>query len=124
MALRDQILARFQRERKELGLSQKELAAKYQVSQTYMGELLGGKSDFHGMTLGRLESMFSDAVLHLGFNSINSISNTGTITGGITQQISFPDGTAELRSHIIEGLIDLDIPDDARTKILRVVKDA
>ena len=124
MALRDQILARFQREKKEQGLSQKELAAKYQVSQTYMGELLAGKSDFHGMTLGRLEMMFSDAVLHLGFNSINSISNTGTITGGITQQISFPDGTAELRSHIIEGLIDLDIPDDARTKILRVVKDA
>lgn len=124
MALRDQILARFQRERKELGLSPKELASKYRVSEPYMAAVLHGRADFHGMTIGRLEKMFSDAVLHLGFNTINSISNTGTIAGGITQQISFPDGTAELRSHIIEGLIDLDIPDDARTKILRVVKDA
>lgn len=72
MALRDQILARFQRERKEHGLSPKELASKYRVSEPYMAAVLHERVDFHGMTIGRLEKMFSDAVLHLGFNTINS----------------------------------------------------
>lgn len=72
MALRDQILARFQRERKGHGLSPKELASKYRVSEPYMAAVLHERVDFHGMTIGRLEKMFSDAVLHLGFNTINS----------------------------------------------------
>lgn len=40
MALGDQILSSFQRERKELRLSPKELASKYRVSEPYMAAVL------------------------------------------------------------------------------------
>lgn len=104
-------------------MTYEEIAKKYSIPLYTVHRLLTGKQSFSSLKLATLEEMFPNARLEFGANRVD---NEGRIEGGGAQVADTPVANAEarLRSTIISKLIDMDIPDDARTKALRLVKEA
>ncbi len=104
-------------------MTYEEIANKYCLPLYTVHRLLTGKQSFSSLKLATLEEMFPNARMEFGANRID---NEGTIEAGVTQVAETPSANAEgkFRAAIISQLIDMDIPDDARTKALRLVKEA
>lgn len=104
-------------------MTYEEIANKYCLPLYTVHRLLTGKQSFSSLKLATLEEMFPNARLEFGANRID---NEGTIERGVTQVAETPSANAagKFRAAIISQLIDMDIPDDARTKALRLVKEA
>ena len=65
------------------GASQIELANKYKIPQVSISKLLSGKKTFSGLSIGTIDRMFPNAVLHINGDkvNINASNNSGNVVG-------------------------------------------
>ncbi len=99
------------------GRTQCEIASRHHTTQTCIQSLLSGKRSPRGLTLATVEKMFPLASLNLtGSGASQVLQINGDGNHHVTQQ-----GREELRQRLVEKVVALDIPDDARTKVLRLI---
>lgn len=107
------------------GKTQCDIAAKHNVTQTYIQCLLSGKRKPTGITLGTLQRMFPRATLDLrGASSSQVMQNCGN---GNRQIMGPSSDSSELESYqlrLYRGLAGLDISDDAKAKVLALIQSA
>ncbi len=107
------------------GRTQCDIAAKHNVTQTYIQCLLSGKRKPTGITLGTLQRMFPHATLDLrGASSSQVMQNCGN---GNRQIMGPSSDSSELESYqlrLYRGLAGLDISDDAKAKVLALIQSA
>lgn len=108
------------------GRTQCDIAAKHNVTQTYIQCLLSGKRKPTGITLGTLQRMFPHATLNLrGASSSQVMQNRGNGNRQIMGTSS--DSSSDLASYqlrLYHGLAGLDISDDAKAKVLALIQSA
>lgn len=107
------------------GRTQCDIAAKHNVTQTYIQCLLSGKRKPTGITLGTLQRMFPRATLDLrGASSSQVMQNCGN---GNRQIMGSSSDSSDLESYqlrLYRGLAGLDISDDAKAKVLALIQSA
>ena len=107
------------------GRTQCDIAAKHNVTQTYIQCLLSGKRKPTGITLGTLQRMFPRATLDLrGASSSQVMQNCGN---GNRQIMGPSSDSSDLESYqlrLYRGLAGLDISDDAKAKVLALIQAA
>lgn len=107
------------------GRTQCDIAAKHNVTQTYIQCLLSGKRKPTGITLGTLQRMFPHATLDLrGASSSQVMQNCGN---GNRQIMGPSSDSSDLESYqlrLYRGLAGLDISDDAKAKVLALIQSA
>lgn len=107
------------------GKTQCDIAAKHNVTQTYIQCLLSGKRKPTGITLGTLQRMFPRATLDLrGASSSQVMQNCGN---GNRQIMGPSSDSSDLESYqlrLYRGLAGLDISDDAKAKVLALIQSA
>ncbi len=112
-----QDLLDFIREEYKGGRTQCEIASRYNTSQACIQKLLSGHRSPRGLTLATVEKMFPRA--RLDFTGSGS-SQVMQINGDSNHHIS-QGGREDYRHRLVEKVVALDIPDDARTKVLRLI---
>lgn len=112
------------RELYDSGMTQQEIADKTGISRSYIRDLLSGKRDIDGLTLKKINQLFPDSALTLGNRSIGNNNTIGNNTRVQSDNNFLPssDGIEQLRRTLINGIIDLDIDDTSRTKVLKLIK--
>ena len=107
------------------GRTQCDIAAKHNVTQSYIQCLLSGKRKPTGITLGTLQRMFPHATLDLrGASSSQVMQNCGN---GNRQIMGPSSDSSDLESYqlrLYRGLAGLDISDDAKAKVLALIQSA
>lgn len=109
------------RKRWESGETQAAIARAAGISQAYLCELISGKNNIDGLTIKKINKLFPEAELQLGCRIIGD--NNTIIRSEVQCDKNFlPAEEGKLRSAIINAIIDLDIDDAAKCKVLAVVK--
>ena len=107
------------------GKTHKEMAKRYCVATSYITNLLNGKRSWNGISLGYFDKMFPNARIDLdgsGASSPYQSGSPGAILLNGNHNIA-GDGEA-LRAKIILSILDLDLPPEVQSQILKVIKNA
>lgn len=113
------------REEWENGATQQQIADRAGVTNPYINKLLAGKRKVSAIKLETLFKLFPEAKLTLRNVGNRSIGNGNTITNARVQSDNnfLPGSEAEsFRRKVIDAMIDLDISDADRSKVLKAVK--
>ncbi len=103
--------------------SQREVAERIGLSQSYLNRLLSGKYPVSGLTVATLEKMFPRMVVYLNGDGVNA-TNTGTVNGVVGLNSGTVNASeSSLRLRIIEAVIGLDIAPDALQAVLKTIKE-
>lgn len=104
------------------GRTYQQIARSHGISYTYLHNILSGKRAVDGLTVKKLNRLFPEAKLCLGGRTIG---DHNTISNSLVQSDNnFLPGLnpARYRRELIDAVIDLDIDDAARVKVLRAIK--
>ncbi len=101
----------------EAGATYQTIALRHNISIPYARGLILGEDRSGGISLDKLEAMFPLA--HLDLTGSGS-SQVMQINGDSNHHIS-QGGREDYRHRLVEKVVALDIPDDARTKVLRLI---
>ena len=114
------IIIKALREQLQGDLTQLELSERTGVSRTYICELVSGKANSDGLTIGRLNALFPECVLDLhGRNvQINANNNSGNVVGVNNGKI-----TADCMAQVMAKIIDAsELSDSEKIKFMKVLK--
>lgn len=90
--------------------SQMEFQRRTGIRQSTINKILNGKSQ------SVADRTWRDITLHINSDNQNQIINTGNNNN------FFADNINDYKSKLIEAVIDLDIDDTSRTKVLKLIK--
>jgi transcriptional regulator with XRE-family HTH domain len=99
------------------GTTQSELAKKYNISTNHLCNLLSGKRNVADMKVETLCKMFPN--ISLGHNNLTNVSGNTQIN---SNNNFFTSDIDNFRRKLLEAVIDLDIDDVSRTKVLKLIK--
>ena len=109
------------------GMTQDELAKKAGVSRSHICHLKNGSRSIGGISLETLLKLFPHATIHLNGDTI---SGTATSTNGIavvgnhfSGSVAHTPECKEKLDAISGAVLDPDIPDDAKIKVLKIIKE-
>lgn len=123
MSLGDQVRATFKAEY-DAGDTYREIADRHGVSYTYVRGIILGIDPPGGISLAKLETMFPHATLDLrGASSSQVMQNCGNGNRQVMGAAS-SDSLASYQLRLYRGLAGLDIPDDAKAKVLALIQSA
>ena len=112
------------RDKYNSGATQEQIANEAQMSQTYIGDLLSWKRKIDGLTLKKINQLFPTATLSLGNRTIGN-NNTIGARARVQSDNNFLSPGKDVEDYqrtLIDAVIDLDIDDIARTKVLKLIK--
>lgn len=105
---------------------ERELAKESEVSRGYINALKNRKKPPRSLTVETLLKLFPHATIHLNGDTI---SGTATSTNGIavvgnhfSGSVAHPECKEKLDA-ISGAVLDADIPDDAKIKVLKIIKE-
>lgn len=113
------------RDKYKSGATQEQIANEAQMSQTYIGDLLSGKRKIDGLTLKKINQLFPTATLSLGNRTIGNNNTIGERARVQSDNNFLPNSKFDIdsfRRKLLEAVIDLDIDDTSRTKVLKLIK--
>ena len=119
MDIFDQILAHL-KEEYQSGATYQELSRKYGVSYTHIHNLLNGKREISGISLGFLFKLFPRAKIDLSGTAavISAPQNSGAVVGVNNGNVS-----ADCLSSVMEKILSTnDLTAEEKVKVLKVLK--
>ena len=104
------------------GTSQLELSKKYKIPQVSISKLLSGKKSFSGLSIGTLDKMFPNAVLHIYGDkvNINAAHNNGNVVGINHGKVS---NNKDVTEAILNEVMDSEkLSAEAKVEVFNIVK--
>ena len=108
------------------GAKYQEMAKSHGVSYAYIHGLINGKDPCGGVSLDKLQRMLPHAELNLHPSPVSMQQQAnGNTNSQISQTMGADAGLSRVKDYqlrLYQQLVDMDIPDDAKLKLMQLIK--